>query len=1037
MPTSDAPGRPPPPSADPVAPEPPTGAVALPAVVVVVVAHDPGPWFEQTLDALCAQDYPNLAVLVIDAASTEPVAQRCRSGGPVPLHVHRLETNPGYGAAANAVLDLVEGAAFYCFCHDDIAPDPDAVRRLVEEAVRSNAAVVGPKHVQWSDPRRLRAVGMSVDRTGHPVGFVDDGELDQSQHDAVRDVFWIPGGMTLVRSDIFGALGGYDPAITYLGEDLDLCWRVHVAGGRVLVNPAARVRHIEALGHRRPTDDRRRLQSRHRIRTVLVTSSRWRLAWIVPLLVIQSVAEMAYGLLSVRPDLTRDMAAAWRWNLRRLGQIRRRRRDLRHLRTVSDRDLSRLQVRGWTRLRLLTRGPVDGPDLVRSGIAAASRTLRPGGAEPVTVAAGALLVAVAVFGSRHLVTRRVPVVGHLVGPGGDAGDLLAAFLGSWRFTGLGSVTPPPTLLAPLAGLTAVTGGHPALVRTVLVVGTLPVGWWGAHRLARRLGSPRAAAAAAVAYASVPVGYDAMAAGRLDGLVCYAGAPWLIARMLDVVDEPPGRAGRRVVGLGLVVAVIATPAPLAVPVVLLAAVGLAAGGARPLRLVGVTAAACGLAVVLHLPWSVAALHPAGGLTALGGLPGAGVIDEPWSRVVRLGLGEVRGLPGWLWMPPAAFGLVIARGGRAAIVRRAWTLIAVSWVVVWVVSRSAVAVATPSAPALLAPAAAGAALAVATGVAAFEADLRHHGLGWRQVAAVVALASAVGAAAVPAAAAVGGRWGQPSRGLERVFGFLDDQPEARTVWLGRPGDLPVAGWGTTLEGVVWATTRGGPDVTELWPGPVAGATGLLGAAVDDLLEGRTARLGERTGPMAVRWFVVPAGGPGAAVVADRLAQQLDLREVIVDPRWVVFENDAWVPELAAFEGSGVPAGPVPGAPAASGAPASDGSASLTVPAGAVVLAETGDDGWRLRVDGTPVARSDAYGWANGWEVPGGRAELTRRPSFLRWATVAGQALVWALALITWRRWRRPDAPAAVPAPGSGRAGAPVPGAPPVPAGGGRRP
>ena len=42
---------------------------SAPPVVAVVVTCDPGPWLEETLSALAGQDYPNLSVLVIDAAS--------------------------------------------------------------------------------------------------------------------------------------------------------------------------------------------------------------------------------------------------------------------------------------------------------------------------------------------------------------------------------------------------------------------------------------------------------------------------------------------------------------------------------------------------------------------------------------------------------------------------------------------------------------------------------------------------------------------------------------------------------------------------------------------------------------------------------------------------------------------------------------------------------------------------------------------------------------------------------------------------------
>ena len=47
---------------------------------------------------------------------------------------------------------MVEGAAFFLLCHDDVALDPDAVHKLVEESFRSNAGVVSPEVRQLGRP---------------------------------------------------------------------------------------------------------------------------------------------------------------------------------------------------------------------------------------------------------------------------------------------------------------------------------------------------------------------------------------------------------------------------------------------------------------------------------------------------------------------------------------------------------------------------------------------------------------------------------------------------------------------------------------------------------------------------------------------------------------------------------------------------------------------------------------------------------------------------------------------------------------------
>ena len=230
--------------------------LSAPPVVAVVVADDPGEWFDDTLDALARQDYPNLRILFLVVAEREAVDgaetidERIQQRLPGAF-VRAIGINVGFGSAANEVLRLVEGdKGFFLFCHDDVAPEPDALRLMVVELYRSNAGAVGPKLVEWDDPSVLQAVGLGMDRFGEIDPVIEAGEVDQEQHDAVRDVFVIPGAATLVRADLFATIGGYDEAIDHHNDDLALCWRAHLAGARVIVTPDAVARHVEALGDR-------------------------------------------------------------------------------------------------------------------------------------------------------------------------------------------------------------------------------------------------------------------------------------------------------------------------------------------------------------------------------------------------------------------------------------------------------------------------------------------------------------------------------------------------------------------------------------------------------------------------------------------------------------------------------------------------------------------------------------------------------------------------------------------------------------------
>ena len=104
---------------------------------------------------------------------------------------------------------------------------------------------------------------------GTACPLVERGELDQSQHDAVRDVFTVPGPCTLVRADLFAEIGGFDEGISDFLDDVSLCWRAQVAGARVIVAPDVRCGTATSSPQRAGYDERRRLQARHRLRIVL------------------------------------------------------------------------------------------------------------------------------------------------------------------------------------------------------------------------------------------------------------------------------------------------------------------------------------------------------------------------------------------------------------------------------------------------------------------------------------------------------------------------------------------------------------------------------------------------------------------------------------------------------------------------------------------------------------------------------------------------------------------------------------------------
>jgi len=69
-------------------------------------------------------------------------------------------------------------------------------------------------------------------------------EKDEGQYDRRADVLWATGACLMVRSSLFNGLGGLDDRFFAHMEEIDLCWRIQLAGYRIRIVPESLVYHI-------------------------------------------------------------------------------------------------------------------------------------------------------------------------------------------------------------------------------------------------------------------------------------------------------------------------------------------------------------------------------------------------------------------------------------------------------------------------------------------------------------------------------------------------------------------------------------------------------------------------------------------------------------------------------------------------------------------------------------------------------------------------------------------------------------------------
>ena len=999
-----------------------------------MVASDPGDWFEDTLESLASVAYENLSVLIIDNAGNESVSAElaARIAAVLPsAFVKRAESGNGFSAAANEALRSVEGAAFYLFLHDDVLLAPDAVTEMVAEAFRSNSGIVGAKLVDWDDPQRLLSVGIRVDPYGFAAQISEPGELDQSQHDTPRSVFAVADACMLARADLFATLGGFDEGIPFFGEEIDLCWRAHIAGASVEYCPSAVVAHRQRFEQRRPLENRQTLEIRHHARVMLKNYSIRRLLVVIPMAFLLSVVDLVASAVLGHFRRSGDIASAWIWNLAHTPSLIGARARTRKARTVADRDYTMLMRQGSSRLRSLVRG-VEGENRLQALASSGRGYLREATSRSRRTGVAMVLIAIilGIYGARGLIFGDIPALREMPLLGRSVGQMLSEWLGGWRETGLGEPAVAPGFI-PVSGVLGwLMFGSLSAARRVVVLGTLILGALGAWKLLKRSGSTAARAGFLIVYSLNPVVLNAVSSGRLQALFVYATAPWLLRRVATTAriepfiegtldgtdaedstdDEASTVASRRglarsLAGCALVLSLVASVSPLGalllVGVIAILGVVVAGSGARAQGMRILTMGVAGLvgSVLVNAPWLYSALRSGDGST-LTGYFRTDVRSPSAAQILTGSVGPVRtGMLGWGLLLAALFALAAARNWRLRLTVFAWVTALGSWLGAVMMARSGL-FGGAGLELVLMPSVLAVSMAVGMGVLAFEKDVLGSDFGSEQIFAGVAAVGLVIGLVPIGIASIDGRWFQPVGDFGSVLSPVDSGTNFRTVWIGDPDVLPLSGWSLGHDNLAIGTSVGlNPTLSSRYRTEGGSGVDVLTAAIQAAIDGQSSRLGRILAPMGVKYVVVvdrPAPLPYTRArvsmpndLVSALRSQVDLTPIDVNPAMAMFRVDGTWPlrsDISASEGVDKELKSLrehlwsdPGLPPAVLGKNTGTRFTGELKSGTTIFqAVTADPGWDLRVNGSGVKRSDWRGWGQKLEVPtSGHAVLKFTP------------------------------------------------------------
>lgn len=302
--------------------------------IIIVVTYNSARWRERQAQALAAQTDTRWRLVVIDNASD--LAERPRASDfPFGVEVIQNEHNVGF-AKANNTGAIDRSSPYLIFLNPDAFPEPGWLAALIATAERyPQAAAIGSTQLRADAPGVFDGVGDVL----HASGFAYRAWHGKRRAAAppLSETFSACGAAMLVRREAFEAMGGFDERYFCFFEDVDLGFRLRLAGWRVVQAPDAVVAHVGGGS----TGQRSAFAEFHGARNRLWTFFKCMPAWLFwPLLPAHLVGTML--LASVGPFRGRGLHA-WRGiiaGLAGLGPILATRGEVQNARKIGVFDLA-------------------------------------------------------------------------------------------------------------------------------------------------------------------------------------------------------------------------------------------------------------------------------------------------------------------------------------------------------------------------------------------------------------------------------------------------------------------------------------------------------------------------------------------------------------------------------------------------------------------------------------------------------------------------------------------------------------------------
>lgn len=210
-------------------------------ITVVIVNWNSGSLLADCLQHLALQTIQPKKIVVIDNFSSDDSIALIENFEHV--EILQMQTNLGFAAANNYVLQQCT-TEFIALLNPDAFPAPNWLEKLLAAATTyPESASFGSRQIRHDNTQLLDGIGDSYHMSGlvWRAGF---GAQNQEHCLKPCEIFSPCAAAALYRTKVLQELGGFDEDFFCYVEDIDLGFRLRLAGHKSYYVPEACVRHI-------------------------------------------------------------------------------------------------------------------------------------------------------------------------------------------------------------------------------------------------------------------------------------------------------------------------------------------------------------------------------------------------------------------------------------------------------------------------------------------------------------------------------------------------------------------------------------------------------------------------------------------------------------------------------------------------------------------------------------------------------------------------------------------------------------------------